>query len=225
MQEGGASHTDLLAFAPILAALVLAVGSETLRLLGIVWVLKLIRYTPALALLARVIRNERQPLIGVFVAFLIVLLLAATGACVVEREVQPAAFGSIPAAMWWAIVTLTTTGYGDEVPITLTGRLLGAVTMMAGIGMVALFTGILANGFAQETRRRDFLRTCELVARLPLFQSLGAFPIAEITKLLRPERLAPGRTVMRKGQPGDCMYFIASGRSGDPHPARTHPLR
>jgi voltage-gated potassium channel len=83
--------------------------------------------------------------------------------------------------------------------------------MMAGIGMLALFAGILTNGFAQEIQRRDFLRTWELVARLPLFQSLGAFTIAEITKLLRAERVAAGRTVMRKGQPGDCMYFIASG--------------
>jgi voltage-gated potassium channel len=202
---------DLWAGLAVPAALLCGIAPASARLFGLIWVFKLVRYTPALDMLVRVIRNERAPLTSVLVAFLIVLLLAATGAYLVERDVQPATFGSIPAALWWAIATLTTTGYGDEIPVTPLGRLLAGVVMIGGIAVFALWAGILASGFAQELRRREFLRTWDLVARVPLFASVGAQTIAEVTRLLRPRDLAAGRTVVRKGEPGDCMYFIVEG--------------
>ena len=193
------------------AALLSGIAPAGARLFGLVWVLKLVRYTPAFDLLVRVIRNERAPLASVLLAFLIVLLLAATGAYLFERDVQPATFGSIPAALWWAITTLTTTGYGDEIPVTAPGRLLAGVVMIGGIAVFALWAGILASGFAQELRRREFLRTWDLVARVPLFASVGAQTIAEVARRLRPRDLGAGRTVVRGGEPGDCMYFIVEG--------------
>jgi voltage-gated potassium channel len=202
---------DLGAGLAVPAALLCGIAPASARLLGLIWVFKLVRYTPALDMLVRVIRNERAPLASVLLAFLIVLLLAATGAYLVERDVQPATFGSIPAALWWAITTLTTTGYGDEIPVTPLGRLLAGIVMIGGIAVFALWAGILASGFAQELRRREFLRTWDLVARVPLFASVGAQTIAEVARLLRPRDLAAGRTVVRKGEPGDCMYFIVEG--------------
>jgi voltage-gated potassium channel len=202
---------DLAAGLAVPAALLAGMAPASARLFGLVWAFKLVRYTTALDMLVRVIRNERAPLTGVLFAFAIALLLAATGAYLFERDVQPAAFGSIPAALWWAISTVTTTGYGDEIPVTPLGRLLAGIVMIGGIAVFALWAGILASGFAQELRRREFLRTWDLVARVPLFASVGAQTIAEVARLLHPRDLAAGRTVVRRGEPGDCMYFIVEG--------------
>jgi voltage-gated potassium channel len=109
------------------------------------------------------------------------------------------------------VVTLTTTGYGDEVPQTALGHLLGAAVMICGIATFGLWTGILANGFAAESRRRNFIQTWDLVSKVPFFQTLDPTAITEITHMLRrvevPERIA----VIRRGKVGDCMYFIAEG--------------
>ena len=80
-------------------------------------------------------------------------------AYIVEHKAQPDDFGSIPAAMWWAIVTLTTVGYGDVTPITPLGRVFGGLATLIGIGVAALPAGILASGLnAHLHRRRDMLR-------------------------------------------------------------------
>jgi voltage-gated potassium channel len=130
---------------------------------------------------------------------------------VIERPVQPQAFGSLPQALWWAVVTLTTTGYGDKVPITEMGHLVGGFVMIYGIATFGLWTGILATGFAAENRRRNFIQTWDLVSKVPFFQSLDPSAITEITHMLRrlevPERVA----IIRRGKVGDCMYFIAAG--------------
>ena len=178
---------------------------------GFIWASKYVRYSPGLASLGRVVRNERQSLFSVLLGFGIVLLTAASIAYLLEREANPVVFGSIPAALWWAIVTLTTTGYGDVVPSTVAGRILGGTVMTGGILVFALWSGILANGYAQELRRREFLRTWELVAKVPFFHNIGASLIAEVARLLRPRDYPAGAVVMRRGQPGDCMYFIADG--------------
>jgi voltage-gated potassium channel len=128
-----------------------------------------------------------------------------------ERGVQPVAFGSVPATLWWAVVTLTTVGYGDVVPITPLGRLVAAVVMICGLGVFGLWTGILATGFAAETRRDNFLKTWESVSRVPFFATLGPSAIADVTHMLRTIDLPARAMIIRKGQAGDCMYFIASG--------------
>ena len=94
-------------------------------------------------------------------------------------------------------------------PQTVPGRLLAGVVMVCGIMVLALVAGILATGFAQEMRRYAFLRTWNIVAKVPFFQTIGASVIAEVVRLLRP-RDYPA-VVVRRGEPGDCMYFIAWG--------------
>jgi voltage-gated potassium channel len=128
-----------------------------------------------------------------------------------EREAQPATFGSVPAALWWAVVTLTTTGYGDVVPVTPLGRIVAALVMISGLGVFGLWTGILATGFAAETRRDNFLKTWESVSKVPFFAALGPAAIADVTNMLRTMDLPPRTMIIRKGQQGDCMYFIAAG--------------
>lgn len=202
---------DLLAAAPLPLALLLGMSGENARLLGVLWGLKLIHLNPAFALLWRVLRNERQPLLSVTTAFLVVTLFASTIAFIVERNAQPEAFGSVPAALWWAVTTITTTGYGDKIPVSFVGRILGGGVMIAGIGLFALWAGILASGFAAELRRREFLESWDLVVRLPLFRNLGAAALAEIAGLLKVQNNSAQSVIVRAGQPGDSMYFVAEG--------------
>ena len=113
--------------------------------------------------------------------------------------------------MWWAVVTLTTVGYGDVVPVTVLGRVVAAMVMICGLGVFGLWTGILATGFAAETRRDNFLKTWDSVSKVPFFAALGPSAIADVTHMLRTMDLPPRTMIIRKGQTGDCMYFIAAG--------------
>ncbi len=180
-------------------------------LFGLIWVAKLVSYAPGLVGLRRAIGNARQALLSVLLGFVVVLLAASSLEYLFERAVQPDAFGSIPAALWWGIVTMTNAGYGDSVPQTVPGRMLAGVVMVCGIVVLALVAGILATGFAQEMRRYAFLRTWNIVAKVQFFQTIGASVIAEVARLLRPRDYPAGAVIVRRGEPGDCMYFIASG--------------
>ena len=200
---------DLLGALPGLLILVMNTPDSILS--GVVWVFKFVRYAPGLAGLQRVVGNARQALFSVLLGFAVILLAAASLEYLIERTSQPAAFGSIPAALWWAIETVTTTGYGDIVPQTPLGRVLAGIVMICGILVLALSAGILATGFAEEMRRYAFLRTWNIVAKVPFFQQVGASIIAEVAWLLRPLNYPAGTVVVRRGEHGDCMYFIAAG--------------
>ena len=192
-------------------ALALGVDPKTAWLLGVLWLLKVIPGIPGLRQLRRVLVQESGPLLSVLVIFLMVLFLASVAVYFLERDVQPATFGNIPSALWWAVATLTTTGYGDVVPITPLGRLVAAFVMICGLGVFGLWTGILATGFAAETRRDNFLKTWESVTKVPFFAALGPSAIADVTQMLRTMDLPARTMIIRKGQTGDCMYFIAAG--------------
>jgi voltage-gated potassium channel len=187
------------------------VDPRTAWLLSILWIVKVLPGIPGLRQLRRVLVLESGPLLSVLVIFLMVLFLGSVAVYFFERDVQPATFGNVPAALWWAVVTLTTTGYGDVVPITLPGRIVAALVMISGLGVFGLWTGILATGFAAETRRDNFLRTWESVSKVPFFATLGPAAIADVTHMLRTIDLPPRTLLIRKGHTGDCMYFIASG--------------
>ncbi len=202
---------DMAGIVAVPAALLEGASAPNAWLLASLWVLKLAQNSPGFAQLGRVFVLEAKPLASVLALFVIVLFLSSAAMFVIERRVQPGAFNSMPEALWWAVVTLTTTGYGDKVPITEAGHLLGGVVMIFGIVSFGLSTGILATGFAAETRRRNFIETWNLVGKVPFFQSLEPSSITEITHMLRrlevPERVA----IIRRGKVGDCMYFIAAG--------------
>jgi voltage-gated potassium channel len=202
---------DAVAAAAVPLAFILGANSKSAWLLGICWMFKLVPGVPGLRLLRRVLVQESGPLLSVLVIFLMVLFLASVSVYFLERDVQPATFGSVPAALWWAIATLTTVGYGDVVPITPLGRLVAALVMICGLGVFGLGTGILATGFAAETRRDNFLKTWESVSKVPFFAALGPSAIADVTHMLRTMDLPSRTMIIRKGHAGDCMYFIAAG--------------
>ena len=128
-----------------------------------------------------------------------------------ERDAQPDRFGSVPDAMWWGIVTLSTVGYGDSVPVTPVGRVVGAFSVVLGLGMFALPAGILASGFVEEMRRRNLVVTWNLVASVPFFQNLPAARIAEIAAVLQADHATRGEEIIHRGDSADCMYYIVSG--------------
>jgi voltage-gated potassium channel len=88
---------------------------------------------------------------------------------------------------------------------------LGAISMLMGVGMFAMPAGILASGFAQEIKGRDFVIEWRMVAKVPIFGRLEATLITDIVSMLRPRMAMQGEIIMREGEKGDCMYFIASG--------------
>ena len=202
---------DFLGVVPVPIALACGVAPESAWLFGSFWVLKLGQDSPGFAQIGRVFVLEAKPLASVLALFLIVLFLASAAMHIVERDGQPASFGTLPASLWWAVVTLTTTGYGDEVPKTALGHLIGAFVMICGIATFGLWTGILATGFANESRRRNFIETWDLVSKVPFFQTLDPTAITEITHMLRRVEVPERTAVIRRGRVGDCMYFIAAG--------------
>jgi voltage-gated potassium channel len=155
--RSGSALIDFIAVFPFYLMLLGTGGLDMrfLRMFRLLRVLKLTRYSAALNILAQAFRENGRSLAAAFFILLMVMLVAATGMYHFEREAQPEAFSSIPAAMWWAFATLTTVGYGDVTPITAGGRVFGALITVLGLGMVALPTGILASAYTEQLRRRS----------------------------------------------------------------------
>ncbi|MGZ3410803.1 MAG: cyclic nucleotide-gated ion channel [Xanthobacteraceae bacterium] len=202
---------DLVAILPFWLALVLPVEFQVLQVLRVIRILKLGRYSPALRSLLDALYAERRALTGCFILLLATALIVAAVMHLVEGEVQPQKFGTIPDAMWWAIVTLGTIGYGDVVPVTALGRMFASVTIFLGLIMIALPVGIVAGAFAKDIHRRDFVVTWAMVARVPLFAGLDANQIAEVMELLRSRYVEAGAVIARRGEPAHSMYFVAAG--------------
>jgi voltage-gated potassium channel len=130
------------------------------RIMRIMRIAKLGRYSESLQMLMRVLRSRGEQLASAVFILLILLVVAATLMYSAEKQAQPKMFSSIPAAMWWAAVTLTTVGYGDMYPITAIGKIMGAITAMLGIGMFALPCAILGAGFIEEIEQNKKPRKC-----------------------------------------------------------------
>ena len=153
---------DLLAVAPFWLSMFFPMDLRFLRVVRLLRVLKLTRYSAAMNLLFEVLRQEARVIGAALFSLFLILVFLASATYLAETEVQPDAFANIPQAMWWAIITVTTVGYGDVVPITPFGKLLGAMLGLIGVGMVALPAGILASGFsaALHRRRSNLEREC-----------------------------------------------------------------
>ena len=203
---------DLLAVLPFWFALLVPVDLRAFLVFRVVRFLKLARYSAGMNSLLEALYAERRALFGCFVMLVGSALFAASVMYLIERNAQPDKFGTIPDAMWWAIVTLGTIGYGDVVPITPLGRVVAGITIFVGLIMIALPVGIVATAFSQQIHRRDFIVTWSMVARVPLFADLKASDIGDIMQLLRAQYVEAGATITRRGEPAHSMYFIAAGQ-------------
>lgn len=203
---------DLLAIAPVyLALLVPVIDLRVLRIFRLLRLLKLARYSPALNAITRVVVAERRALGAALIVMMGLLILCSTIVFHVETHVQPEKFSSIPAAMWWGLATLTTVGYGDVVPVTPVGKLLGGAMMIFGLGMFAIPIGIVASAFSRDIHQRDFVVTFGMVSRVPAFQHLSPVELEHIIRMLQSRRAPAGTCIISKGEIGDAMYFILNG--------------
>lgn len=202
---------DFMSVAPALIGSVVGAKLGVLLLLRLTRFFKLARYSPGMRSLASVLQAERKALFASAIVLLGFVILAAAAMYAAEHTVQPDKLGSIPAAMWWAIVTLTTVGYGDVYPITVFGRLVASVTMVFGLMTLALPVGIVATAFAEEIHRREFVVTWGMIARIPLFATLSASEIGDITRFLNARTVPAGAVIVRKGDVARSMFVIASG--------------
>ena len=202
---------DFMSVAPALVGPLVDAKLGIFLLLRLTRFFKLARYSPGMRSLAAVLQAERKALLASAIILLGFVILAAAAMYTAEHTAQPDKLGSIPAAMWWAIVTLTTVGYGDIYPVTVFGRLVASVTMVFGLMTLALPVGIVATAFAEEIHRREFVVTWGMIARIPLFATLSAAEIGDITRFLNARTVPAGAMIVRKGDVARSMFVIASG--------------
>ena len=125
------------------------------RLFRFAMVLKITRYSESLQLFGRVLRRSKVELVASMLVIFIILIISSVLVYFAEHIENKEKFGSIPAAVWWGVITLTTVGYGDVYPITPLGKFLGAIIMLLSIGLFALPSGIIAAGFIEEIKCKD----------------------------------------------------------------------
>ncbi len=147
---------DAIAILPSLLALLFpTVDLRFVRALRIIRLLKFSRYSSSINTLLIVLWDQRKSFGAAFFILFIILIISSSGMYIVEKDIQPEKFGSIPQSMWWSIVTLTTVGYGDVYPVTSMGKFFGSIIIILGIGTVALPSGILASAFTEHTKRNQ----------------------------------------------------------------------
>lgn len=156
---------DLLAILPAFIGLVVPGGERllvvrTLRLLRIFRVFKLARYLTEATALRRALLVSRHKIAVFITTVLIVILIASAMMHIVEGNSGNEAFDSMPSAMYWAIITMTTVGYGDITPITAAGKAMTAVLVLVGYSMIIIPTGILSAEMAETRRRAITTRAC-----------------------------------------------------------------
>jgi voltage-gated potassium channel len=147
---------DLIAILPFYLPMVMRVDLRFVRVVRLLRMFRLVkigRYSRSFKLLGRVIKNKKEDILITLFAGAVILVVASSAMYLVERNVQPDSFSSIPAAMWWGVITLTTVGYGDVTPVTTIGKIIGGIIAVLGIGMFALPAGILGSGFVEEVEK------------------------------------------------------------------------
>lgn len=209
--QSGSALIDLAAVLPFYLSFYFSSDLRVFLLLRLLRFFKFARYSPGIRTLLAVIEAERKALFAWLIILFGAVLLYSTAMYVAEHAAQPEKFGTIPNAMWWAIETVTTVGYGEVTPITLAGKMIASFAMVTGFLLLGLPVGILATAFAEEIHRREFVVTWTMVASVPLFRGLDAPAIAEIMRYLRAQSVPREARIVRKGEIAHSMYFIAEG--------------
>ena len=149
---------DLLAILPFYIPYIIPIDLRILRMLRIIRLLrifKISRYTTALSSIADVFKKKKHELLSSIAVVTMLMIIAAVVMYNIENEAQPEAFDNAFAALWWAVATLTTVGYGDVYPVTALGKILSAVIALLGIGLVAVPTGIISSGFIENIQNKN----------------------------------------------------------------------
>ena len=204
---------DFLAFAPSYLAFLLPVDLRVLRIFRLLRLVKLARYSQALPALLGVLYAQRSALFASFILTLCAMCASGELMYIAEGSVQPHVYGTMPDAMYWAITTLTTVGYGDKVPITPIGKVIAGVTEVTGLLLFALPIGILANGFVSDLHRRQFAITWSMIKRQPLLLGMDVHTVTEILGALSAKLVREHTQIAVAGQDANTLYLIAVGRA------------
>ncbi|WP_019029111.1 ion transporter [Colwellia piezophila] len=145
---------DLIAILPFIIAMFFSIDLRSLRLIRVLRLLKLTHYFKGFNIFITVITKEFKSITAAMMVMLFLIIIAASLMHAIEGKIQPETFGSILRALWWSVVTMTTVGYGDVVPITAIGKVIATLIMLIGVGLVALPAGMLAARFGEELRER-----------------------------------------------------------------------
>ena len=194
---------DLIAVLPFVIAMFFSIDLRTLRLIRVLRLLKLTHYFKGLNIFISVIAKESKSITAAVVMMTFLIIIAASLMHSIEGRIQPESFGSIIQSLWWAVVTMTTVGYGDVVPVTITGKIISTFIMLIGVGLVALPAGMLAARFGEELRERKknlnvhikgalsngYINTNELQALKALAEKLE----------IEPEELQRSITLLKQG--------------------------
>jgi voltage-gated potassium channel len=215
---------DLMAFLPAYFAIFFALDTRVLRIFRLFRLVKLARYSPALPALLGVLYAERSALFASMILTVSVMCVSAELMLLAEGSVQPKTLGTLPDAMYWAITTLTTVGYGDIVPVTAIGRLIAGVTMVIGLLLFALPIGIIANGFVTDLHRRQFAITWSMLKRQPLFADFDVEAVTEILDAMSSKTVREHTQITLAGQNAASFYMIASGSARLEHEGGEYDL-
>jgi voltage-gated potassium channel len=202
---------DFLVIAPFYLSFLLPIDLRVLRILRLVRFFKLARFSSAFNTMLRVITGERSALMGVLIVMLGMIIIAASLLYLVEGHLPGSKFSTVPEAMWWAVATLTTVGYGDVTPETPLGKFLAGLVMISGLGFFALPIGIIASGFMEEFRRKDFIVTWGMAARSAVFSTLKPEEITDILHVLKSRTAPPGSVIALDGEQPGALFMIGSG--------------
>ena len=145
---------DLIAILPALIALIVPIDLRVLRLFRVLRLLKLTHYFKGFHIFITVLGKEVKSMFAALMLMVFLTIIAASLMHTFEGDVQPEEFGSILRSFWWSVVTMTTVGYGDVVPATVSGKVIATFIMLIGVALVALPAGMLAARFSEEMRER-----------------------------------------------------------------------
>ena len=165
-----AALIDLLAILPFYIFLFVPVGARSigsdfrliriLRLLRFFRLFRLTAYTKSTKLVMNVFRTRFHDLVLAFILTSFLIIIASCMVYFAEHEAQPDKFSSIPATLYWGVITLTTVGYGDMYPLTILGKIFTVMILLAGVALLALPAGIITSGFIEETRKTRKQKVC-----------------------------------------------------------------
>ena len=198
---------DLIAVLPFVIAMFFAIDLRTLRLIRVLRLLKLTHYFKGFNIFTTVIAKESKSITAAMMVMVFLIIIAASLMHSIEGTIQPESFGSIIKSFWWAVVTMTTVGYGDVVPMTTVGKIISTFIMLIGVGLVALPAGMLAARFGEELRERKENLDVHIKGAL----SDGYINIDEYQALetladkleIEPEELQRSITLLKQGHHGE----------------------
>jgi voltage-gated potassium channel len=204
---------DFLAFAPSYLSFIFPIDLRVLRIFRLFRLVKLARYSQALPALLGVLYAERSALFASTILLISTVFVAGEVMHITEGTVQPKTLGTLPDAMYWAITTLTTVGYGDITPQTPLGKFVAGVTMVVGLALFALPIGIIANGFVNGLNRRRFAVTWSILKHQPLFEGFDVEALSDILECVTADVVREHGQLIVAGESANAMLLIVTGNA------------